>query len=288
MTGPRNLLLVAAVVLTAAAMAVLALAGDRLGFMAVATVAIMWFSAMRAGRPKAARAKTSDRSYEGLLAELNHSRREIVGAFEIERRRIERDLHDGAQQYLVAAAIKVGEASLHLNPDSESGTLLTAAQDDADQALKALRQTVHGIQPQTLTDLGLELAVKDLAARFPEVRVRCPHPLPPLPQGVVASGYFFVSEALANAVKHAPNAKISVLLAADESLRISVTDNGPGGAVLRSGHGLSGMRERLAAFGGELSISSPTGGPTQLLATMPLLLRTGHSGYLDRIKETRA
>lgn len=212
------------------------------------------------------------------VVELRRSRREIVGAFEIERRRIERDLHDGAQQYLVAATMKMGEASLGLDPDSTEGRLMAAAQDDAELAMKALREAVHGIHPQVLRDMGLEAAVRDLAERFGSVEVRCPHPLPSLPAGITASGYFFVSEALTNAAKYGGPA--AVLLAADESLHITVTDRGEGGAVIRPGHGLSGMRERLAAFGGTLHLSSPQGGPTEVRATMPLLLNIGESGYL--------
>lgn len=211
-------------------------------------------------------------------AELRRSRREIVGAFEIERRRIERDLHDGAQQHLVAATMKLGEASLQIDPSSEAGMLLAAAQEDAGRAMKTLRETVHGIHPQVLTDMGLEAAVRDLAARFSDVEVRCPHPLPSLPPGITASGYFFVSEALTNAAKYGGPAV--VLLAADDDLHITVTDRGQGGAVIRPGHGLSGMKERLAAFGGTLSVSSPEGGPTEVRAAMPLLLNVGESGYL--------
>ena len=217
-------------------------------------------------------------NYAENLAELRRSRREIVGAFEIERRRIERDLHDGAQQYLVAANMKMGEASLSLDPNTVEGRLISAAQDDAALAIKALRETVHGIHPQVLTDMGLEAAVRDLARRFDQVEVRCPHPLPSLPQGITASGYFFVSEALTNAAKYGGPA--AILLIADESLHITVTDMGQGGAVITPGRGLSGMKERLAAFGGTLELSSPKGGPTELRATMPLLLNVGESGYL--------
>lgn len=224
-------------------------------------------------RPPAEQAGTVDNP-----AELRRSRREIVGAFEIERRRIERDLHDGAQQYLVAATMKMGEVSLGLDPDSPEGRLLSAAQEDAGRAMKALRETVHGIHPQVLTDMGLEAAVRDLADRFDGVEVRCPHPLPSLPSGITASGYFFVSEALTNAAKYGGPAV--VLLAADSSLHITVTDRGPGGAVIWPGHGLSGMRERLAAFGGSLEVSSPQGGPTEVRARMPLLLNVGESGYV--------
>lgn len=226
------------------------------------------------------RTASPPQDYPELLEELTRSRREIVSAFEIERRRIERDLHDGAQQYMVAASMKVGEATLDVEPSSPAGERLADAQHDIDLALKALRQTVHGIHPKVLTDLGLEASVRDLAGRFRGVTVRCPHPLPRLPQGVTAAGYFFVSEALTNAAKYAPGANVSVLLAVDDALRISVTDDGPGGAEIVQGHGLSGMRERLAAFGGDLRVSSPDGGPTQLIASMPLLLHRGERGII--------
>ncbi|MDO5723587.1 MAG: histidine kinase [Flaviflexus sp.] len=221
-------------------------------------------------------------AYEELLRDLTASRREIVSAFEIERRRIERDLHDGAQQYLVASLMKIGEARLGTDADSVAGKLLAEAQDDAEEALKALRATVHGIHPQALSDLGLEASVRDLADRYPDATVRCPHPLPEIPAGVTACGYFFVSEALTNAAKHAPGTPVSILLTSDADLHITVLDNGPGGAEIVRGHGLSGMKERLAAFGGDLVISSPPGGPTELRARMPLLLQKGESGYETR------
>lgn len=219
------------------------------------------------------------------VRELRSSRLEIVNAFEIERRRIERDLHDGAQQHLVAASLQIGEAALLLSdPDGpararEALRLLDRAQDATDAALAALRATVAGIHPATLSDLGLEEAVRDLADRSaPSVEVRVPHRLPELPEGVAAAAYFFVAEALTNVAKHAPQAHATILLAADDDLRVSVVDNGPGGAAARTGHGLAGMSERLATFGGQLQISSPMGGPTSLSASMPLLLAAGDIG----------
>lgn len=269
---------------TAIIIAILAIIGAQLILGDPTTALLTAFAVILAlgyqYRSKAARdaRDESPESYAKNLADLRRSRREIVGAFEIERRRIERDLHDGAQQYLVAATMKMGEASLTLDPVSNEGRLLSAAQDDASRAMKALRETVHGIHPQVLTDMGLEAAVRDLARRFEDVEVRCPHPLPSMPQGVTASGYFFVSEALTNAAKYGGPAV--VLLTVDEHLHVTATDRGEGGAVIRPGHGLSGMRERLAAFGGELFVSSPHGGPTEVRATMPLLLDVGESGYL--------
>lgn len=226
------------------------------------------------------------------VAELTESRREIVAAFEIERRRIERDLHDGAQQYLVMASMDVGEADLLLDSAVVDGkvvpekmrevrALLAKAQNDADAALRALRHTVAGIHPKVLSDLGLEAAVRNLAAESPlEVTVRVPHSLPPIPEGVIAAGYFLVAEALTNAAKYAPGSQVSVLLAADDDLLLSVVDNGPGGAVVHPDHGLAGMRERLAAFGGTFTVLSPLGGPTSVTGRIPLLLRSGEFGVV--------
>ena len=224
------------------------------------------------------------------LAELTESRREIVAAFEIERRRIERDLHDGAQQYLVTASIDVGEADLLLDSAIADGAvvpekmgevraLLGKAQDDAESALRALRSTVAGIHPKVLSDLGLEAAVRSLAASSPlKVEVFVPNRLPAIPEGVIAAAYFLVSEGLTNVAKYAPAARVSVLLAADADLHVSVSDDGPGGASVQPDRGLSGMRERLAAFGGVLEVVSPLGGPTTLTGRIPLLLRQGEFG----------
>ncbi|MGO1591337.1 sensor histidine kinase [Ancrocorticia sp.] len=220
----------------------------------------------------------------GEIAELTESRREIVAAFEIERRRIERDLHDGAQQYLVTASMAVGEADLILESGGrveDARKLLGKAQDDGAAALRALRHTVAGVHPKVLSDLGLEAAVRDLAADSPlNVTVQVPHPLPEIPEGVVAAGYFMVAEALTNAAKYAPSASVSILLVADDDLHITVIDDGPGGAVVRPDHGLAGMKERLAAFGGRFSVMSPVGGPTTVSCQIPLLLRQGEFGVV--------
>lgn len=223
------------------------------------------------------------------LREVRDSRRVIVEAFEIERRRIERDLHDGAQQYLVSATMKLGEASLLLEQrgdDTAGGSplppLLESAHRDAEEALHTLRATVSGIHPQVLTDLGLRSAVVEMAERSGlDVTVRCPHRLLDMPEGVAAVAWFFCSEALTNIAKHAPNAAATLLLAADQELHVSIMDDGPGGAHLRHGGGLSGMRERLAAFGGVMTLSSPQGGPTTLSARIPLLLSPAHENRAD-------
>lgn len=229
--------------------------------------------------------------YAEAVEQLTASRRTIVEAFEIERARIERDLHDGAQQFIVASSMKVGEALLMLDAARASGdspalaaveSLLVEAQRDTSGALRTLRETVRGVHSRTLTERGLEAAVRELGERFSgssdPVDVRVPFPLPPLPDGVVSSAWFFASEALTNAAKHAPGAHVSILVVADTALHVSVVDDGPGGALLTGGHGLVGIRERLRTFGGDLTLSSPVGGPTSVVARIPLLLRHGESG----------
>ncbi|WP_124055384.1 sensor histidine kinase [Arcanobacterium ihumii] len=220
------------------------------------------------------------------IEELSRSRREIVDAFEIERRRIERDLHDGAQQYIVASGMAIGEAQLvldsttNLPPElADLPGILERAKNSSQLGLKALRATVNGIHPKILSDRGLEAAVRDVAERTPvPVNVVVPHPLPRLPEGVIAAAYFLVTEALTNVAKHEPEAEASVLLTVSDSLRISVVDTGRGGAKIVEGGGLAGLRERLAAFGGTLEVSSPSEGPTTVSASLPLLLFRGESG----------
>ncbi|MDK8781673.1 sensor histidine kinase [Actinotignum timonense] len=216
-----------------------------------------------------------------------HAQRSIAAAFEIERRRIERDLHDGAQQYLVATSMDVGEAAFLLEGDA-SGAVSSAdlqaarermasAQDRAELALTSLRRTVAGIHPKVLSDLGLEAAVHDLVVSAPvPATLRVPSPLPEIPEGVIAAAYFTVAEALTNVAKHAPAATVTVLLIADDDLHLSITDTGPGGVI--PGSGLRGIGERLAIFGGSLRISSPVGGPTEIRARIPLLLHRGEWG----------
>lgn len=231
------------------------------------------------------------------IVQLHRSRREIVDAFEIERRRIERDLHDGAQQYLVAASMKVGEAELNLEmlassesskdcpegeDSGESDTcaqiqqilgLLREAQDANDQALAALRRTVAGVHPKVLSDKGLAEAVRDVCAESPlKVDVRMPFELPKLPPGAAAAAYYLVCESLTNVAKYAPQSQVSVLVVAGSSLVVSITDNGAGGASINPGHGLAGLQARLEAFGGTLRVISPAGGPTTVRGEIPILV----------------
>ncbi|MEJ5920197.1 sensor histidine kinase [Corynebacterium sp. H78] len=218
------------------------------------------------------------------IAELTESRRSIAQAYEVERRRIENDLHDGAQQYFVAAALKLGEAELEAmdTGNDELMSLIAETRARLEEGLTALRRTVHGIHPQVLRDRGLAAALEEVAEGYgPHVTVQCPHPLPTIDPNVLAAAYFFATESLTNAAKHAPDAPVSVLLTSDDRLHISVMDQGPGGAKVVRGHGISGMTERLAAFDGEVTIDSPVGGPTRIAAKIPLLLNRGESGIAD-------
>ncbi|WP_320759528.1 sensor histidine kinase [Actinotignum urinale] len=222
--------------------------------------------------------------------------RAIATAFEIERRRIERDLHDGVQQYLVATTMDIGEALLILEgKDAQVAQQdiddvrerLHSAQQRAALALKELRKTVAGIHPKVLSDLGLKVAVEDLAISFPlEVRVHVPYDLPVIPEGVVAAGYFTIAEALTNVAKYAPEATVDILISVDDNLRLSIVDSGPGGAKMREGGGLAGIRERLEAFGGTCSLSSPAGGPTVVCASIPLMLHRGEFGSSFAVERT--
>ena len=203
------------------------------------------------------------------VAELTSSRTELVDTFETERRRIERDLHDGAQQHLVVATMRLGEARYWLDetkPDDTRACVL-AAQQSIEDALAALRTTIRGLHPQVLTERGLVAAVRELAARHPIPTTFATRGEPrPLAASVENAAYHLVSEALTNVAKHARASSATVTLDYTDALVAAVTDDGAGGARCVGGHGLSGLTERMAAVGGALTITSPAGGPTQIVA----------------------
>jgi signal transduction histidine kinase len=204
------------------------------------------------------------------VAQVSLSRRRLVDAFEAERRRIERDLHDGAQQRLVSLTMKLGIARIELGTAGEAATLVAAAHEDARQALAELREIVQGVHPQLLTDRGLPPALTELARRSAapaHVDVRLPGRLPP---AVEATAYFVVSEALTNVVKHAHADRVTIRgrLTAD-MLTVEIEDDGVGGASVRTGGGLEGLDDRAAVVDGTLTLVSPRGGPTVLRLTVP-------------------
>ncbi len=203
------------------------------------------------------------------VVELARSRVRLVDAFEAERSRIERDLHDGAQQRLVALSMMLGLARL----DTPAGPLadqLSRAHDEAGLALVELRELIRGIHPPLLTDFGLEAAVTDLATRS-AVRVDVGFTATArFPRPVESTVYFVVAEALANLAKHSGADRGEIIGAyAGGVLTVEVTDNGHGGADIGAGTGLIGLADRVSVVGGRLSLSSPAGGPTRLVVEIP-------------------
>ncbi|GAA2891293.1 histidine kinase [Actinoplanes cyaneus] len=203
------------------------------------------------------------------VVELARSRVRLVDAFEAERSRIERDLHDGAQQRLVALSMMLGLARL----DAPAGPLadqLSRAHDEAGRALVELRDLIRGIHPPLLTDFGLEAAVTDLATRC-AVRVDVGFAVAArFSRTVESTAYFVVSEALANLAKHSGADRGEITGGyAGGTLTVEVSDNGRGGAELNTGTGLIGLADRVSVVGGRLSLSSPAGGPTRLIVEIP-------------------
>jgi signal transduction histidine kinase len=229
-----------------------------------------------------ARALLAGGSAERLHAELtevSRSRARLADAFEAERHRIERDLHDGAQQKLVALTMQLGLAKLDLPPGSPAGGGIAAAHEQAKQLMAELRELIHGIQPQILTDLGLPAALTELADSSPipvavDARLESR-----LPGQVENTAYFAVAEALTNIAKHsgATSARVTARRH-DGVLTIEVSDNGHGGADPSRGSGLTGLADRVAVAGGRMLLSSPAGGPTVLWVEVACPPSTPSSG----------
>ncbi|MBQ1079612.1 sensor histidine kinase [Nocardiopsis sp. B62] len=229
---------------------------------------------------------------EELRAELDQvteSRARLVNAFEYERRRIERDLHDGAQQRLVALSMDLGMARVDLDEGSPADLRVAAAQVKADDLITEIRELVRGIHPRVLTDRGLRDALQELADHCPApvtVETAIPHRLPAHVEG---TAYFVVAEALTNVYKHAQADAVTVRahLASGHPrsatpgapgapqddgtavLSVEVTDDGVGGADADRGSGLTGLRDRVAVMGGTMRLASPEGGPTRIRVELP-------------------
>ncbi len=207
-----------------------------------------------------------------LYAELTASRARIVAAGDQARRRIERDLHDGAQQRLISLALHLRAAQAAV--PAELGQLdaeLDGAVAEAAGALEELREIAHGIHPAILADGGLRPALKTLARRSPiPVDLQVPA-IGRLPEEIEVSGYYVVAEALTNAAKHARASAISVEAeVAGGMLRVAVRDDGAGGADLAGGTGLAGLKDRVEALGGRIYLCSPRGAGTSLRVELPL------------------
>ena len=209
---------------------------------------------------------------DAQLGQLNESRSQVVDASAAELRRIERDLHDGAQARLVSLGMSIGLAEQVLRNDPDLALkLLAEARESSGQALTDLRHLVRGIHPPVLAERGLEGAVRAFALTLPlpvDLRIELPGlPLAP----VESAAYFAIAEVLANVVKHSAARSAWVLLeyTAAARLTVSIGDDGAGGAVPRAGGGLRGIERRLAAFDGVIAVTSPVGGPTVVTMELP-------------------
>ncbi|MFF3453681.1 sensor histidine kinase [Streptomyces sp. NPDC002730] len=216
-------------------------------------------------------APNHDLELEQRIDRLTETRHDALDTSAAELRRIERDLHDGAQARLVAMGMNLGtiEALIEKDP-AQAKELISKARESSAEALTELRDLVRGIHPPVLAERGLGDAVKALALRLP-VRTEVDVELSGRADASVESAaYFAVSEAFTNAVKHSGADRFWVdVTHSGGFLRIAVTDNGKGGAVIGTGSGLSGIERRLGTFDGVLAVSSPVGGPTMVTMEIP-------------------
>ncbi|MEU6877240.1 sensor histidine kinase [Streptomyces sp. NPDC046712] len=207
---------------------------------------------------------------EARIAQLASSRAEVMDVVHDERRRIERDLHDGVQQRLVALGMLLGRARrLRARDPERADELLLQAHEESRRALTELREVAWRVYPTVLDEAGLRAALESVAERSP-LPVGLAYAVErPLPRAVETVAYFVVSEAVTNVVKHAGATRIDVHVAVKEGeLNVRVTDDGVGGADA-SGSGLSGLASRAAALDGRFAVHSPAGGPTVVRAVLP-------------------
>jgi signal transduction histidine kinase len=206
---------------------------------------------------------------EQRVDQLTQTRAGVIDAADAERRRLERDLHDGTQQRLVSLAMMLGMARSH-PADAPAQEVIEAAHEEAKAALAELRNLVRGMHPVVLEDRGLDAALSGIAARVPiSVRLTVDVPRRPHPT-IEAVAYFVISESLTNITKHAQASQAEVYVhRAGDRLHIIVSDDGVGGAEANRGTGLAGLAKRAGAVDGSFEISSPAGGPTLVTVDLP-------------------
>jgi signal transduction histidine kinase len=213
--------------------------------------------------------RPGERQLQERVGELQRTRRGALDVQATELRRIERDLHDGAQARLVALSMQLGRAEERLHRDPDAQALVQQARAEATAAIGELRDLARGIAPPVLADRGLAAAVQSLADRSGQsvtVNAELPERLPP---AVETAAYFVVAETLTNAAKHAHATSVRVTMWAEHSeLGLVVADDGVGGAD-QLGSGLTGLRQRVEALDGWLRVESPTGEGTTVRAGMP-------------------
>jgi signal transduction histidine kinase len=204
------------------------------------------------------------------LQELHGSRARVIEATQKERQRLERDLHDGAQQRLVALALELGMLGDRLDGDTEASVRIKRAREEVSVSLKELRDLAHGIHPAVVSGHGLSVALESLAARSAmplRLNVDGVHRLP---EPVEVAAYYVVSESLANIGKHARAESASIDVAVQEgTLVVQVADDGIGGADTERGTGLRGIADRVEALDGRLRVWTPVGGGTCVRAEIP-------------------
>jgi len=241
-----------------------------LSMLPACVIAGPWLLRMRAAAASSLLAPTR-KEMAARVGQLTESRWDAVDASAAELRRIERDLHDGAQARLVALGMNIGfaEQMVRDNPDLAL-TLLAEARASSGQALSELRALVRGIHPPVLAERGLDGAVRALALSLPlpvDLHIDLPGRLF---APVESAAYFAIAEVLANVVKHSGAERAWVQLEYDHGRLIAIVgDNGAGGAHPRAGGGLQGIERRLNAFDGTVAVTSPPGGPTQVTMELP-------------------
>jgi signal transduction histidine kinase len=204
------------------------------------------------------------------VEQLTETRAGVVDAADAERRRLERDLHDGTQQRLVSLAMNLGMARAQATTAEEAQQAIADAHEAAKSTLAELRDLIRGLHPAVLEDRGLDAALSGVAARMP-IPVRLTVDLPRRPSPVIeAVAYFVVSEGLANIAKHAQASQAEIVVTrAGDRLHVIVSDDGVGGANPNRGTGLIGLARRAASVDGTFEINSPVGGPTLLTVDLP-------------------
>jgi signal transduction histidine kinase len=207
---------------------------------------------------------------EHQVRRLAQTRAGAVDAADAERRRLERDLHDGTQQRLVSLAMNLGMARVEATTAEQAKDAIVAAHEEAKAALTELRNLIRGLHPAVLEDRGLDAALSGVAARMP-VPVRLTVDLPLRPSPVIeAVAYFVVSEALTNVAKHAQASQAEVVVQrAGDRLHVIISDDGVGGADPARGTGVAGLAKRASSVDGTFEIASPPGGPTLITVDLP-------------------
>jgi signal transduction histidine kinase len=227
-------------------------------------------AALDAGTARALLGPSRTEELEHQVRRLAQTRAGVVDAADAERRRLERDLHDGTQQRLVSLAMNLGMARVEATTTEEAKDAIAAAHEEAKAALTELRNLIRGLHPAVLEDRGLDAALSGVAARMPvPVRLTVDLPLRP-PPVIEAVAYFVVSEALANVAKHAQASQAEVVVQrAGDRLHVIISDDGVGGADPARGTGLTGLAKRASSVDGSFEIASPPGGPTLITVDLP-------------------